>query len=134
MSRRNKQLTPKETVHSRCHYCVQSRHDAQVISCGGDMVYATGKPCPFFPYRAGKRSPMKVFRQFCLECMGGSPSLVRECEKEDCLMYSYRFGKNPSIKGSDRERMEAIRPPGSTFSPAKSVQNQLFLTGDGSGS
>jgi len=109
--------TPKETIHNFCHYCIKSRSDAEVENCGGQLVYATGRPCPFFPYRMGKRSPLKVFRQFCLECMGGSSALVRECDKEDCPMHSYRFGKNPFIKGADKERMDAIRSPGSLFAP-----------------
>ena len=95
----SRRLTPKETVHHFCHVCVQSRLESEVENCGGQLVYATGKTCPFFPYRLGKRLPIKVFRQFCLECMGGSSVLVRECEKDDCPMHSYRFGKNPARIG-----------------------------------
>ena len=120
-----RRLTPKETVHAWCHYCIQSRLDSEVENCGGQLVYATGKPCPFFPYRMGMRPPMKVFRQFCLECMGGSSALVRECEKGDCPMHSYRFGKNPFIKGANRERMASIRPPRGTFSPVKTPQERF---------
>jgi len=58
--------------------------------------------------------------------MGGSYTLVKECEKEDCLMLPYRFGKNPNRKGSDRERMASIRPPGTLFSTAKSNQGRSF--------
>jgi hypothetical protein len=114
-----KRLTPKETIHSHCHACIQSRLDSEVSNCGGQLVYSTGKPCPFYPCRMGKRPPMKVFRQLCLECMGGSSLLVRECENEDCPMHSYRFGKNPNVKGAGKERMDAIRSPGSLFSPVK---------------
>ncbi|HQI97802.1 MAG TPA: hypothetical protein PK575_13935 [Syntrophorhabdus sp.] len=114
-----KRLTPKETVHAWCHYCIQSRSDADVQNCGGQLVYATGKPCPFFPFRMGKRPPTKVFRQFCLECMGGSSLLVRECAKDDCPMHPYRFGKNPFIRGGSKDQMNAIRSPGTLFSPAK---------------
>ncbi len=95
------------------------------------MVYATGKPCVFYPYRnGGKRVPAKVFRKFCVsECMGGSEKFVRECEKGDCPMHQYRFGKNPSIKGSNRERMAAIRPPGTLFFPVK--MNEKRFSGPG---
>jgi hypothetical protein len=124
-----KRLTPKETLHAWCHYCIQDRRDSEVENCGGHLVYATGKPCPFFPYRMGKRPPMKVFRQFCLECMGGSFPLVKECEKEDCPMHPYRFGKNPNVRGAGKERMDAIRSPGSLFSPVK-MNEKRFLVQD----
>ena len=93
-------LSPKQTVHNWCHYCVQSRADADVENCTGYIVYATGQPCPFYPYRmADKRISVKVFRKFCLECMGGSARMVEECEKENCPIYPYRFGKNPARAG-----------------------------------
>ena len=120
-----RRLTPKETVHAWCHYCIQSRLDSEVENCGGQLVYATGRPCPFFPYRMGMRPPMKIFRQFCLECMGGSSKFVAECETNDCLMHPYRFGKNPYRKGASKDRMSQIRHPGTTFSTAKKAQNQF---------
>lgn len=123
-----RRLTPKETIHAWCHYCIQSRSDTDVQNCGGQTVYATGKPCQFFPYRQGKRIQAKLLRQFCLACMGGSSSLVRECEKEDCSMHLYRFGKNPNVKGAGKERMDAIRSPGTLFSPVKTHKKQLSLS------
>jgi len=122
--------TPKQTIHAWCHSsCIQSRLESEVENCGGHLVYATGKPCRFFAYRMNKRPPMKVFRQFCLECMGGSSALVRECETDECQMHLYRFGKNPSIKGANRERMNAIRPPGTLFPTVKTVQNRFAESG-----
>ena len=118
--------TPKKTIHDFCHYCVQSRSDAEVEMCGGSLLYSTTQPCPFFPYRIGKRPPIKVIRQFCLECMGGSPSLVRECEKEDCPMHFYRFGKNQARKGACKDHLDAIRRPWSTLSAGKMHQEPLF--------
>lgn len=122
-----RRMTPTETAHAWCHYCIQDRRDSEVENCGGHLVYATNKACVFYPYRNGrKRVPPKVLRKFCVsECMGGSEKFVRECEKADCPMHPYRFGKNPFIKGSDRERMASIRPPGSTFSPVKSSKKRL---------
>jgi hypothetical protein len=101
--------TPKQTVQAYCAECVQSTRRAEIEKCGGYLVYATGKPCHFFPYRlGGKRVPMSAFRHFCLSCQGGSVALVRECEA-NCLLQTFRFGKNPHIKGASRERMAAIR-------------------------
>jgi len=114
--------TPKHILHEYCHYCIQDKRDSEVENCGGDFCIVTGRQCPFFPYRMGKkRPPMKVFRQFCLECMGGSRKFVRECITIDCQLYPYRFGKNPAKKGADAERMAQIRRPETMFSTVKSA-------------
>ena len=95
--------TPKQTVHNWCHYCVQSRSDKDVEGCGGYVVYATGRPCPFYEYRMGdKRISVKVFRQFCLECMGGRKDFVSECDTISCPMHPYRMAKNPALRGQVR--------------------------------
>jgi hypothetical protein len=103
--------SPQQTIQTYCHFCVQSRSDADVENCTGYIVYATGKPCPFYEYRMGhKRPSVKVMRRFCLQCMIGSATLVRECETKDCLIHPYRMGKNPARagKGASRERMIEI--------------------------
>lgn len=101
--------TPKQAVQAWCSTCVQSTRRSEIENCGGYLVYATGKPCNFYDYRlGGKRVPMSAFRQFCLSCMGGSMTFVRECEA-NCPLSEYRFGKNPNIKGASRERMAEIR-------------------------
>ncbi len=40
-------------------------------------------------------SPLKVIRDNCLDCSGGSPSAVRNCAVTHCRMWPYRFGRNP---------------------------------------
>ncbi len=40
-------------------------------------------------------SPMKAIRRNCLDCSGGSPKDVRDCEATDCHLWAYRFGKRP---------------------------------------
>lgn len=45
------------------------------------------------------RTPVKAIRAKCLDCQGGRPSLVRNCEMTDCPLYPYRMGKNPNRKG-----------------------------------
>ena len=98
--RTTKRVTPKQTLHEYCHYCIRDRRDSEVEQCGGGLVIVTGRPCPFYLYHMGKRRPpMKVFRQFCLECMGGSAQFVRECGSTNCPLHPYRFGKNPSREG-----------------------------------
>jgi len=104
--------SPSRTIQEYCHYCVQSRSNSEVENCTGHTVFATGKPCPFYEYRLRKKRPsVKIMRKFCLECMGGNREAVEECSTIDCLIYPFRFGKNPSRagKGKSRGEMERIR-------------------------
>ena len=50
-------------------------------------------------------------RRFCLECEGGNKEAVKECSIGDCLIHSFRFGKNPLLvgKGKSRDEMARIR-------------------------
>jgi len=95
-------LTPKETVRAYCTHCLGlTQFNAEAVrDCQGDQAYAG--PCPLFPYRMGKRTPVRVFRAFCLQCMGGNRGLVRECETVSCPVHPYRFGKSPALKGQVR--------------------------------
>ena len=102
--------TPSETLRAWCSNCVQSTRRAEIRKCGGYLVFATGKPCPFYEYRlGGKRVNIRAFRQACLLCMNGSVSLIRDCEAS-CLLHPFRLGKNPNIRGASKERMSVIRP------------------------
>ncbi len=135
MTATGKRRTPAETLRAWCGYCIQSTRRAEIENCGGYLVYATGRPCEFYAYRLGKRPPMKVFRQFCLSCMGGSAALVRECHTYSCPLHLYRFGKNPNIRGSSKDHLDAIRAPGSTFAAVKLRQDGRSPAGavEGSG-
>lgn len=44
-------------------------------------------------------SPLKSIRAKCLDCMADQPAEVRLCPCEDCPLYPYRMGHNPSRKG-----------------------------------
>jgi len=95
-------LTPTETVRARCAQCLgMKQFNAEAVKdCQGDQ--ATLGSCAFFPYHLGRRIPVKVFRAFCLQCMGGQRDFIADCEIEDCPCYPYRFGKNPALKGKRR--------------------------------
>lgn len=41
-------------------------------------------------------TPMRAIRLKCLDCMGGSPKYVKECNTPDCSLFIYRLGKNPA--------------------------------------
>lgn len=129
MTAANKPRTPAETLRAWCAYCIQSTRRAEIEKCGGYLVFATGRACEFFPYRSGKRPPMKVFRQFCLSCQGGNAAFVRECETYSCPLHAYRAGKNPNIKGGSKEHLDAIRAPGSTFPAVKLNQEARSAAG-----
>jgi len=42
-----------------------------------------------------KRNLLHVIRDFCLDCMGGSPPEVRKCTSVGCDLWPYRLRKNP---------------------------------------
>lgn len=62
-----------------------------------------------------KKTPLKSIRSKCLDCMAGQPGEVRLCPSEDCPLYPYRFGTNPSRTGvggksvNDSEKPEVIQ-------------------------
>jgi hypothetical protein len=58
-----------------------------------------------------KRPSVKIMRQYCLECQGGSKKTVKECSTSDCLIHPLRFGKNPALarKGKSPDEMVQIR-------------------------
>jgi hypothetical protein len=93
--------------------------DSEVENCTGQIVFATGKPCPFYEYRTGNKRPsVKVMRRFCLECQGGNKEAVKECLIDDCLIHTFRFGKNPARagKGQSAAQMASIRSRKQTVS------------------
>jgi hypothetical protein len=98
-------MTPLRAIRKICVDCVGSAYD--VAGCGGGKCLdgqgdETGK-CYFYLYRMGKGRPsVKLIRKFCLECMGDSRQLVRECES-DCALHPYRFGRNPKRAGMGRK-------------------------------
>lgn len=100
-------LTPGEAKHKLCVQCIGGAqfNSHAVNNCGGDKA-KTGA-CPIYPYRNGVRMSVKVFRKFCLNCMGGSYDAISECTTEDCPAFKYRFGKNPSCAG--RGNADALR-------------------------
>lgn len=49
-----------------------------------------------------KLSPLKAIREKCRDCMCGNSNEVKLCPSEDCPLFKYRFGKNPSRRGISR--------------------------------
>ena len=60
-------------------------------------------------------NPIKAIRKKCVDCSAGSVREVKNCEKENCALHPFRFGKNPfrtkrelteEERGALRERMK----------------------------
>jgi hypothetical protein len=105
-------MTPLKAIGKICISCVGS--SKEVKDCGGDKCLDSQgdceQACYFHPYRKGQGRPsVKLIRQFCIECMGGSKRLVSECQSEHCPLHQYRLGKNPKRAGVGNKK--AILPP-----------------------
>lgn len=103
-------LPPREAIRAYCTQCLglNQFNTEQVRDCHGDHV-----KCSFFPYRLGKRPPIKVFRKYCLQdCMNGYREFVADCTTEDCPNHPYRMGTNPALVGkrkASKEGMAALK-------------------------
>lgn len=42
-----------------------------------------------------RRPLLKVVREFCIDCQGGSRAQVRKCTSVGCALWPYRMGSNP---------------------------------------
>lgn len=49
-------------------------------------------------YRKRAKSPLKAIRAFCVLCMGAQPREVAKCTATTCVLWSFRFGRNPFQK------------------------------------
>ncbi len=68
----------------------------------------------------GKRVPLlKIIRLKCLECTNFQPTEVKLCTIPDCILYKFRFGRNPVKKVMSEKLMENARKLGQ-FSRRKS--------------
>jgi hypothetical protein len=98
-----KRLTPRLAIRDHCIDCVGGA--SEVKDCQGDKLY--DGPCLFIPYCTGRGRPsVKLIRQFCLYCMGGSWKGVKECPSKACPFLHYRLGKNPNVQLSEEQRQQ----------------------------
>jgi len=104
--------SPSETIKANCIHC-NGRCAAEVSGCDADGKTPGFNACPFHRFRMGKGRPsVKFIRIFCLQCMGGNLSFVRDCEQTDCYCHPYRLGKNPARTGkgyfANQERIKQV--------------------------
>ena len=58
-------------------------------------------------------NPLKAIRVNCVqECCNGSANEVKLCPCHDCVLYPFRFGKNPFRKARSDAQKEASRRAG----------------------
>lgn len=50
------------------------------------------------PNKIITESPSKAIRIHCLDCQGGSRGEVNKCGSTSCVLWPFRFGKNPFSK------------------------------------
>jgi len=109
-------MTPGQKIRKVCIRCVASTHG--VRNCGGNKMLGQGDKdnvCWFYPYRMGRGRPsVKIVRRSCLECMGGSRKLVKNCGESDCPVHPFRMGRNPNYtqnrnreQGDDKNLFES---------------------------
>ena len=84
-------------------------------------------------------TPVSAIRAQCLVCAKGKVRVVRKCEKQDCPLFHYRFGRNPARKGIggprraavlSAEQKEALRAE--TINSSSDVTPDVTQTVDGS--
>ena len=60
-----------------------------------------------------KLTATSAIRKHCMECMGFSSDMVKECPSVLCCLYPFRSGRNPSYSGKKRKvskkGIEALR-------------------------
>ncbi|MFV0420920.1 restriction endonuclease [Oleidesulfovibrio sp.] len=82
--------------------------------------------CILYPFRNGEepedaeRSCVQTIRRHCFECSGGERAEIRRCAaREDCALWSFRFGCSPETWHRVRNRKKgakALLLPGITLS------------------
>jgi len=110
-------LTLRQAVREHCIDCVGSA--PAIRDCRGNELH--DRPCIFFSYRMGKGTSVMLIRKFCLNCMGGSWKLVKECPSKRCLFLCYRMRKNPGQRRRTGRFKSANQPPHEAISTQEST-------------
>lgn len=66
------------------------RHEDETANEAQDRIEAK--------YRKRAKSPLKAVRAFCVLCMGAQPREVAKCTSTTCVLWPFRFGRNPFQK------------------------------------
>ena len=94
-SERKSKPTQKAAIRDKCAECLpESRADVRRCPFGPE----SHEPCPLYPFRLGRAprgsgSRAKAIRAYCIWCMNGQNTLVRECDTDDCSLHPFRMGR-----------------------------------------
>lgn len=61
------------------------------------LIHEIREKRPSLASRADRGSRAAAIRLFCLECMGGSAHMVRDCDTRECPLWSYRHGAGKEL-------------------------------------
>lgn len=95
-------MSPLEAIRQKCRWCCLDQTQ-EIELCQSQ------KTCPIWPLRFGKSvkgiSPLKAIRAKCLDCVGGGPSDVKDCDpaSDNCALWPFRFGTNPNYSEATRQ-------------------------------
>lgn len=99
----------RKAVRRFCMAC-QGGSSRQVAAC-------PDVDCALHPYRFGEENPdepgrpVRAVRRFCLVCCGNVRAEVRGCAaREDCALWSFRFGCAPETWHRVKERSSQPKP------------------------
>ncbi len=70
---------------------------------------AKGDDATVMDWLPGDLTPIKAIRLKCLDCSGGCPSEVRQCELEECPLWPYRMGKRPVFEKETTVEMPVLK-------------------------
>lgn len=107
-------------VRKHCVDCVGgSYRQAENCSAGPDAPQPCYR-CTLYPFRMGKNPPAvgdrrnrcktKLIRKYCLDCMGDSRKLVRQCPSTSCALWPFRMGAVPSTRNKANRAVFSQRP------------------------
>ena len=69
-------------------------------------------------------TPLRAIRAKCLECAGGKPSVVRNCESVDCSLHRFRKGHNPARTGIGPRQVSAKSIPDGILSNSPNISKE----------
>lgn len=73
-------------------------------------------------------NPVKAIGAFCLSCCGDSLIARKECSAPDCVLYPFRFGKNPfRVQKEPSEAQLTVRAAFAERMRARMIQKEDSL-------
>ena len=81
---------------------------ADIFSIFPKEINMAKKDKPALPgFDGPRKTALESIRLFCVQCMGGSPSLVTDCPSSNCVLYPYRSGA--IADGASRRLLKVIK-------------------------